>query len=353
MAAAYGNERFLPKETLLEMGYRPYRAQSAPPESFSALNELPTDLPWPVRFQDEGHTIAQSFVQFQDYGSGAYFHGGCDLRTLANAPVVAPVNGVLEGGYYSYSSNPDGSTTKYWKAWKESELHDDLYFELALTTDDGYRFELHHVDPMHLPPSTVAALNHGNIKIKKGIRIATVHPWDSDYHHVHYNVIAPDGHIINPEAHSVLVTDTLAPEILGVFGLNLQSQYLHLTGDQSIAIPLLKEIVVVTRERKNFSRYYQTPPYVALTFDSGESVAWDFRQMLWIENAFPDIRQVFLPSLDSDDGLHYQNFGNYGAGQFLMRLKMPNARGPFHIDVSDIAGNSVSFRATYAPSKTQ
>ena len=150
---ARADELHKPESELLRMGYFPFDSFKHYRGSVRVHSDLPLNLPWPVAFQDAAHTIAQNYVNFQDYGDGAYYHKGCDLRSDAGSWVTAPITGILEGGYYSYATQADGSEKKMWKPWT-GQPHSDPYFELALTTQDGYRFELHHVNSMNLPSFT-------------------------------------------------------------------------------------------------------------------------------------------------------------------------------------------------------
>lgn len=342
-ASAIADERVLPREIFQQMGFRPVLRASRPVRSFPARGfeaSLSTGLPWPVQFKDEAHTIAQNYVNFQDYGGGAYFHKGCDLRTQPHSWVIAPVSGVLEGGYYGYETHEDGSQTKFWNPWK-GDAHPDPYFELAIVTDEGYRFELHHVDVMDLPQETIAALNKGGVRVPAGARIGHVLEWNfGDYDHIHYNVFAADGTIINPEAHSVAVRDTVAPAIQGVYALygngRVSDVREGLVLDQGV-----REIVVATTESRNNDAYVQTPPFAGIAFQNGPSFAWDFRESLTAPGGgFPDLRKVFASRLRTPSGQLLRTIGNYGKGLFLMRLPVAQGvSGQFVVRVADTAGN--------------
>jgi len=340
-ASATADERFLPKATLLKMGYKPFvsAAQSAKLGLSRTAPALQRNLQWPVEFEDAAHSIAQNYVNFQQYGgTQAYFHGGCDLRANADSWVTAPVTGTLEAGYYSYAENEDGSSQKYWKPWT-GQTHDDPYFELAIVTADGYRIELHHVNSTNLPASTIAALNKGGVVIQAGTKVGHVYYWpDGEYHHVHYNIHKPDGTIVNPEAYSIEVPDHVAPTIVNVYAKTSdgRSQVLR---ESETAQGNVDEIVVATTETRDNSVYVQTPPYAAIKFANGHSFAWDFReQLLGPDGHWPDLRKVFLDSINGSE-----TFGQYGKGMFLMRLPTANQKGAFTIEVGDTAGNMTKF----------
>lgn len=339
--AASADELILPPGLFRALGYEPVtytRAQRLTPD-------LPLGLPWPVSFVDGAHNVAQNYVNFQDYGDGAYFHGGCDLRTEGGSDVVAATSGRLEGGYYGYSLSPEGTLQKQWRPWN-GQIRRDPYFELAIVTDDGYRFEYHHVDPQLLPASTIAALDRGNARIEAGTVIGKVNGWAfPGYDHIHYNVLRPDGVPVNPEFYSTAIADQSAPTIQGVYGVTLQGKTVVIAGGATVT-ESLREIIVATTESHDGDAYVQTPPFAALEFASG-TTSWDFRRLLATsEGQRPDIRRVFAPSLRLPNGRSLSTWGRYGAGIFLLRLALPaGASGPFTVTVGDTMGNERVFRA--------
>lgn len=319
------------------MGLRPVSFS----KTWRATDPEPS-TPWPITFQDQGHSIAQNYVQHQDYGGGQYYHGGCDLRTVADSWAIAPVSGILEAGYYGYDTQADGQDIKWWKPW-DGHPYESLYFEIAIVADTGYRYELHHVNPMNLPDETVAMLNRGGVRVEAGTKLAHVAKWPSDYDHVHFNIIRPDGLHMNPEKFSVEVTDHVAPTIMGAYavenpGSRKEKAYKLVEGGTIPAIA--RELVVETTETRDGSVYVQTPPYFSLEFASHETSGWDFRTWLGdAHGAWVDIRTFFRDFLYTPDG-RLENTGNYGEGQFLVRLPIPKgARGPFKLKVGDTAGN--------------
>lgn len=338
----HADERVLPAAKLYQMGYRPFKSFQHPHRQLQVNKELPMGLKWPVQFVDAARTIAQNYVNYQQYGLALpYFHKGCDLRSPANSIVKAPVTGILEGGYYSYSDNPDGSETKQWIPWT-GHPSNDPYFELAIVTADGYRFEMHHVDSMNLPKETIQALNKGNVVVQEGTTIGTVIPWGGDYDHIHYNIYRQDGVIINPEAYTISPADHIAPKIHAVYGIRADGSVVELTNGGTTG--LLQQMIVATTETRDNNIYVQTPPYVGIQFNSRNFFAWDFRKaLLGPDNKWPDIRQVFVSKLRIPSGKVLSTTGQYGKGLFLMRLPVPAARGPFTITVSDTAGNTANF----------
>lgn len=274
-------------------------------------------------------------VEFQPFGA-PYFHGGCDLRTKAGEDIVAAVSGRLEAGHYGYDTNPDGSMTKYWMPWPQEG--DSTYFEVAVISDDGTRYEHHHVDRDSLPADIVAQLNAGGGRVEKGRLLGHVLEWPSgDYHHTHYNVILPSGVRVNPEYVSTLLPDTIAPEILGLYAVT-NGAVADFGKGTFAAAP--SEFVVDVVDHQNDNVYDHPPVYARLHFASGQETVWDFRTTLTgTGGKFPPLWDFFLQSLRTPDGTR-ETEGGYGTGHSLVRLAVPaGAKGPFTIELGDIAGN--------------
>lgn len=346
---ARGDELILPREAFAAMGYASVGVRVAStdflPDAF--LADLPRDLPWPVRFADAAHTVAQNYVNFQEYGDGQpYFHGGCDLRAAGNSDVIAPVAGILEGGYYGYSTNEDGSMEKHWKPWA-GQANRDPYFELAIVTDDGYRLELHHVDAQKLPAATIQALNQGNVRVEAGTVVGRVNGWafaSQRYDHIHYNVVRADGVRLNPEFYSTTITDRVAPRIQGVYAIRKDGRA-ELIRDGASVTGSIQEIVVAATESRDGDAYVQTPPVARIQFGANAPLGWDFRQFLLTEDhRWPDLREVFRDEIEVA-GRRYSTWGQYGQGLFLMRLPVTGQIGPFEVRIEDTAGNVSRFHA--------
>ena len=306
----------------------------------------PHSLAWPVTFEDPQHTIGNSMAEFQSYGSGPYFHGGCDLRVAARAKVTSPVSGRIEAGHYGYSNQTDGSMKKWWKPWPASG--DATYFEIAVITEDGYRFEFHHMDKKKIAPEVLKLLQAGNAAgiIQAGSLIGDTIPWgDGVYHHAHYNIITPSGVRLNPEFYSELIEDEVAPEIRRV--LALSGEKIADFGNGSFKQPP-DAFVIATTDRLGETVYDHPPVYVAFTAANGTFSAWDFRERLVAPNGqFPGIWNFFVESIRTPDGKRLATEGGYGKGVSVIRLPVPKgARGPFTIEVSDVAGQSTQLTGT-------
>ena len=294
-------------------------------------------LPWPVAFADRGKTVANSMAQFQPFGS-PYFHGGCDLRIARRAEVIAPVSGKIEAGHYDYENRPDGSMVKYFKPWPESG--EALYFELAIVTREGFRFELHHVDRASLSPRVLDLLKAGGGEVSAGEVLARAVAWPSgDYDHIHYNVIDPSGIRINPEWVSPLILDTQPPKIqeaLWVLKNGLVRPFGNGTSrDQPV------ELVLHVSDRKDGNPYEQPPVQARIEFRSGLQAGWDFSRFLGrADGSWAPIWDVLRESIRSPTQGTIRTEGGYGLGKALLRLPVPaGARGPFTVTLVDPAGN--------------
>lgn len=338
-SVAHADENIQSASALLQAGYDP--APIATAKAGSA--ELPPahSIPWPVTFQDQAHTVANAMAQFQPFGQ-PYFHGGSDLRVRANAEVRSPVGGSLEAGHYGYSARFDGSMEKFWKPWPQRG--NPTYFEVAVVTDEGVRYEFHHVNRNNLPAPIVAMLDQGGGRVEAGTLLGhAIHWMDGEYHHIHYNVILPGDVRVNPEHISPLLPDRLAPEIRGAFAL-LDSGPVEFGDGKFASRP--KAFVLATLDRMDHSVYEHPVALARLRFDSGEESSWDFRQVLrTADGRFPGLWDYFVGTFHAPSGRVFRTEGGYGTGQSVIRIKVPEkASGPFTIELADIAGNQSLLR---------
>lgn len=349
---ARANERIRPRAQLLREGYLPvsYPKQPTTKLSYGNLPASPGSLNWPVDFADASHTLGNNMLQFQNYGSEPYYHGGCDLRTKDGAEVRAPVAGHLEAGHYSYDTNSDGSLRKYFRAWPKTGPA--LSFEVAIITDEGFRFEFHHIDRDTLPTEIVQMLDRGGGRVVEGQIIGHVITWPVEgvdgelYHHTHYNIVAPNGIRYNPEYYSRMLIDQKAPALHGVYALDANGRGIALHNDERIPQPIPREFVVATTDQRASNVYTQAPLYVALKFSRGDEVVWDFRhRLLNPTDQFAAIWDVFKESLAIGGGRVLRTQGDYNNNFFLYRLKTPaSAGGDLTFTVQDASGNATVFR---------
>ncbi|MCO5144483.1 MAG: hypothetical protein M9962_15500 [Oligoflexia bacterium] len=301
-------------------------------------------LSWPVEFENKNNTMGNSMIQYQPFGD-PYFHGGCDLRVSAQAEVRSPVSGKLEAGHYSYTKNSDGSLNKFWKPWPQSG--DSLYFEIAVVDSNNIRYEFHHIDKATLPQEIVDKLNSNDLKIEKNNLIGRAIRWPSlGYHHIHYNIILPDGTRANPEYFSPLIYDQTNPEMKVYIK---KSTIYEEVFDKSV-VEHSEELVVFTSDKKDFNSYEQPPVKVTLTLGSKKYFEWNFEQFLLHENKFPNLWAYLISKIRTNsNGLIFTS-GGYGEGKSLIRIPVAkDYAGPFSLETEDNAGNKNTLTATFLP----
>ena len=310
---------------------------------FNTTHEISKNsLPWPVRFIDSRHTIGNSMPQYQNYSNEAYYHGGADLRVSQSAEVYAPIDGFLQGDYYTYVTDPNtGEDKKYIKPITEGG--DELYFELTITSTEGFLFEFHHIDAKKLPKNIYNMILQGGGKIYRGELIGSTSIWPTSrfgerYDHIHYNLISPSGVRMNPEYYSTELIDNSSPIIKNIFAI-YKNKKIEILNQKLTEIP--EEIVVSAIDMKGENIYPLPPVFVEASWSNTLKVSLDFSQFLLdLNQSFPDIRDVYARNLRLSDGRTFTTKGDYTNTQFLFRLKIPpTATSPITITVKDISGN--------------
>lgn len=309
-------------------------------------------LPWPVSFIDSKHTIGNSMPEYQNYANEAYYHGGADLRVSQGADLIAPIEGFLQGNYYSYVTDPDtGQDQKYIKPI--SAGGDELYFELSIKTLDGTLFEFHHVDAKKLPKNIYEMILRGGGPIQRGELIGSTILWPTSrlggrYDHIHYNMISPAGVRLNPEYYSSELVDTAIPVIKNIFAI-YKNKKVEVLNQKLNGIP--EEIIILSTDMKGENIYPLPPVFVEASWSENKKVGWDFTQFLLNSSqSFPDIREVFARNLKLSDGRNFTTRGDYNNTQFLFRLKIPpTVTSPIKLTVKDISGNENSTQLNIIP----
>jgi hypothetical protein len=353
-APVQADERIEKPAYWLSRGYVPV-AFAAPSRTGEIAPWLAHSLPWPAEFENAAASVGNSMAEFQWYDDdGPYFHGGCDVRVARAAPVVAPVGGRVEAGHYGYSNNPDGSMEKFWDAWPKPGSR--VYFEIAVVTDEGYRFEFHHMDESKMSPEVLAILREGKGgRVKAGTLLGATIPWPSGvYHHTHYNIISPSGVRLNPEHYSAVIADLSKPQVetviaaFGGAGGTVSGKTKDFGDGHFDSAPNF--FAVAVNDRTDGGKYVHPPVFAELRFAGGEHFTWDFRERLeGPDGKFPPIWQFFVESIRSPGGQSYRTAGGFGDGLSVIRLPVPKgASGPFTISVADDAGNAVSFAGEIA-----
>lgn len=300
---------------------------------------VPHALKWPFEKPYRHGFLGNNFVQYQPYGMPGY-HMGSDMVLERDSWVLAPLSGRIEAGGYTYTDLPDGTNIKQWLPWPKGG---GAYFEVAVISDAGYRYEFHHVSKESLPREIVNILNAGGGRVEKGQRLGQVYQWSTPFHydHVHVNVYGPEGKQLNPEYFYEVLPDDEAPAV------NLVAEYVD--GRSSWIDTLdrkpVKRFIVMGSDKKNNSIFSQAPIYLELKFENGGSTVLDFRyQMLH------DIRKVYPARVRMPDGSIRTQMRDFypNSPMFYMALDLPAdlGNGNFMIRVQDIAGNETSFNGS-------
>lgn len=321
---------------------------------------LPQNLPLPIELRFSTEQFGATINQFQDWTSPSYFHGGIDIRGEEHQDVSAPVSGKLEGGYYSYVDEVDGRTTKYFLPLvdvlngKAEPPWGKSYFEIAIIDSNGFRFELHHIDPDRLSESIkTRILNHGSVAA--GEIIGQLVNWNRfllgvRFHHLHYNIISPDGIYLNPLALSEPISDTIAPEIVGLYSPILPERcgtgYPRLDPNNDLSALANKGYLVVEAFDQIFGgKERVAPSALQADFEGHDSFGWNFTQALELPNGQrPNISKMHLYYLCDKKGLlQLASRSN----QFYYIIPLPAAySGKVKVTITDQVGNATSQTAT-------
>jgi hypothetical protein len=336
----FANEQYMTRAQALAKGYRPrFRVTN----EFSGRMLPAHSLKWPVQFVDANHTIGNSMPEYQNYDTEAYYHGGSDLRVAKQGEVTAPVDGFLQGDYYSYVTDPDtGQDQKFTKP--VISVSDDLYFEITITTADHFRLELHHVDSRTVPATILKMIMDGGGPVHQGEVVGKASLWPimrlgARYDHIHYNLISPEGILMNPEFFSSDILDTSAPVVKNIYAV-YGTKKMEVLGQKLQGLPT--ELIISTYDLKASNMYQLPPTFIEAKWNEFGKVGWDFTQFLVNSlGSFPDLREVYARNVRLNDGRVVSTSGDYDSTEFLFRLKIPvTATLPIMITVKDVSGNA-------------
>lgn len=347
---ARADERIAPAAQLLAEGYTPVQKHEFSPLSVF-LEPLPYaehSLPWPIQYGNDAPRIGNGVAQFQPYIKPGYWHGGCDmLVNTSRHLLVTPIAGKLEAGHYSYAAAQGGRLTKFWKPWPMQG--DPSYFEIAIVSDEGYRFELHHVDRARLPSSIIDLLNKGGGRVEAGTPVGYAVDIFGSYNHTHYNVISPSGIAANPQYVSPPLGDTRAPTLHGAYALDSGASFATRISDGFVFSKHPKEIVLQVTDAYSTSDRYDHPPLLVRVLSGNTSqTVYDFRQMLVTESGeWPILYDTYAKSILTNTGERLETSGGYGVGHSLVRVPIDSTlHGEFQIEISDGAGNKTVLNGT-------
>lgn len=322
-------------------GYSPvqykYVYQSPLPES---------NLDWPFeKFYSEGE-IGNNFAQYQPYSLPGY-HGGVDMILEKDSWVVSPISGKLEAGHYGYTDNPNGTGTKIWKAWPKKG--DAAYFEVAIIDENGNRFELHHIDRKTLTKEVISSLNSHSPKIRRGQRIARVYRWGTffHYHHIHLNIVRPNGEHLNPERFFTPLWDNIAPKVKFLAEYEDGTRWVR---DADVLTQKPTSIIVFGYDKKNDNRFNQAPLYYELKFKKGAKTLYDFTvKHINEKGLYADIRKVYPKKVILPNKRAVKQAKGFYPNKvhFITKLSIPKniGTGDFIVTVKDINNNQTSIKA--------
>ena len=294
--------------------------------------------------------IGANMHQLQSYTKPDYFHSGVDIRAEIGQEIYAPVSGRIEAGYYSYADNPDGTNQKYFLPYAEAVARKtkppwgDFYFEVAVIDQNGYRFEMHHVDSNQLPEEVKEKILKGG-SVQEGELLGKVVRCREKlnglpYHHLHYNVFSASGIPVNPFYLSLPIEDLAPPNILFVHSVQMGKCVDNLPMLNKIEMETEKYIVV---EAKDFiqGRYLPNPPTILRAFFKDSTWEWNFTESLTdAEGLRPDIRDIYLQGYCDGNGI--KSSGS-NSDRFYIKIPVPEFyNGKVLIEAYDFAGNKTS-----------
>jgi hypothetical protein len=157
----------------------------------------PSCCPWPVRGVPP--SVMNTVSALQMYGSKPGFHHGLDLQAPAGTKIYAPVSGVVATRYYYKKPSP-------------------YTYEVSITTENGYRWEFHHIDAESIPLD-IRQLAEQRGVVHQGAVLGDI--YDASHlnipPHVHINVIDAEGYYHDPLKFFPSLADPQPPVIKGIY----------------------------------------------------------------------------------------------------------------------------------------
>ena len=283
------------------------------------LNKSVTPGPWPVQVLSIGHTMAS----YQDYGGGAYFHHGIDIRAEAGSSVVLPVNAEV-----IKVSNYNNGIPAYW--------------EIAVRDDDGFVWQFHHVERNSIPEVVFNAEQSGQ-HLAAGTKIGEVYFWQVTtfgevYHHVHLNILGEGGEFVNGFAFLQKLNDVKAPIVKDI--AILQNGQRRSGSFVSGAYSLLVQIDDLILHDQ-----FVVPPYVIrFSVDGGtKETLWQFDRLPGGNSETQFVDQLYVPGLVCGDYECRKPIMDLGFAPLGNRV-FPQTHGAHHveIDAADFEGNQAT-----------
>ncbi|MCO4782331.1 MAG: M23 family metallopeptidase [Candidatus Cloacimonetes bacterium] len=281
------------------------------------LSKTAKKYQWPFQILSIGHSIAS----YQNYGSNPYFHHGLDIRGDAGTIVKASRGGKVIAVRNYHTGGP-------------------LYWEVAILDKDGFIWQYHHIDHRSIPKNVKDAYQN-KTSIKAGTSIGKIVRWPVSangerYHHVHLNVLAANGHFVNPFLFLETLKDQKAPEVIKIGLLNRARRPIKAT-----KIHGNYGLYVETQDLILHDKFYVPPYSISYKINDGdEKLFWKFDSIPGEDNINKYVHDFYVPS---------GTCGNYRCRKILLDLgfskesktQFPQEAGQYHIDVfvSDFAGN--------------
>ncbi len=283
--------------------------------------------PWFFAPTNQPHPLAHTHHQYQNYGSSPYFHHGVDIRRPNGTKVYAARGGKVTALYW-YGRQP-------------------LYFEVQITDADGFRWQYHHVDQPRVPQAIYDAFRNGT-PIATGAEIGTVVTWPSSaygmrFHHIHLNVIAPDGRYMNPLNFMLEIADATPPTVKNIYALPNASTRALNNGSSGATVSGRVDIVAEAEDLIAGQPYQLTIHRTTWEIEqiSGpghhrmpETTFWLFNYLPGGSNNRAYAHDIFKSSLYDSANRRKRTSGNYTSRVFLYTVT--NRTGPS--SVSDASG---------------
>lgn len=266
--------------------------------------------------------VMNTVSTLQFYGPTPGFHHGLDVAAPAGTRVVAPVSGRVETGYYYVRQS-------------------DYTYEVAIITDDGLRWELHHMDPDDVPDEVEALARSGG-QISVGDMVGRI--YDAVEigiePHLHINVISPEGIYHNPLNRLPALGDEFAPSIEHIWWARSEGDGLLVEVDPQESDPSL--LVLEASDLAPGMLHRQAIYEVRVTRDGALLHAFKFDSLP--ETSFLDgLENVyFLGELQTLDGRIVRSEAS-DTRRFLYTVPLDAEPRPgmrLRIEVSDHAGNA-------------
>lgn len=176
----------------MESNFKPWYIDQATGD-LDAFVKSRTRYAWPFQPKSIGHTIAS----YQSYGGAPYFHHGIDIMAPAGTSVMTPTGGKVTN-IENYGSGP-------------------LYWEVAVTDENGFIWQFHHIDKDSIPQEVWNAYNNGTT-VAPGTKVGEIVYWSvvsfgERFHHIHLNILGAGGEYQNGLLFMEDLPDTVDPVI--------------------------------------------------------------------------------------------------------------------------------------------